>query len=70
MVQKEKGEGPILVHVQANDDMHPSSNLLVVHTSITSLVNVEDRIRNECDFKEELGEIFWDIELEETLSPL
>lgn len=69
MVQK-KGEGLILVHVQANDDMHPSLNLLVVHTSITSLVNMEDRTRNECDLKEELGEKIWNIELAETLNPL
>jgi hypothetical protein len=31
---------------------------------------MKDRTKNECDFKEELGEKNWDIELEETLSPL
>jgi len=69
MVQ-EKEEGPILLHVQANDDMNPSLNLLVVHTSITSLINMEDKTRNECDLKEELGEKIWKIELVETLNPL
>jgi hypothetical protein len=51
MVQK-KGKWPILVHVQANDGMHPSLNLLVMHTSITSSVNVENKFKNECDLKE------------------
>jgi hypothetical protein len=69
MVQ-EKEEGPNLVHVQANDDMNPSLNLLVVHTSITSLINMEDKTRNECDLKEELGEKIWNIKLVETLNPL
>ncbi len=69
MVQKKK-KGPILVHVQTNDDMHPSLNLLVVHTSITSSVNVEDKTRNKCDLKEELGEKIWNIELVKTLSLL
>ncbi len=56
--------------MQANDDMHPSLNLLVVNTSITLSVNMEDITRNECDFKEELGEKNWNIELVETLSLL
>jgi hypothetical protein len=66
----QKGKGLVLVHMQVNDDMHPSLNLLVAHTSITTSVNMEDKIGNECDLEEELSECFWDIELVETLSLL
>jgi hypothetical protein len=31
---------------------------------------MEDRTRNECDLKEELGEKIWNIEFVETLNPL